>query len=397
MFRSLRSRLALSHALVLTVILVALGFWLQLLLARTLDGSATDDLLAQANGQVEHIEESGRVSPPVDSDVPSAASVQLAIYAEPDDRLVGESTETPIWLKRYPDTVTDLAVADEHVRVVTVPAIVDGTTVAWVSAGRSLEAEDELLHHVRLLLVVGGAFAILASLVAGWWLAGRAVRPVERAYQAQAGFAADASHELRTPLAFIRSGVEVLSEHDPDLGRDVLSDVDYLTGLTQRLLSMARAEGGTISLERERIDVGAICRSAARRSEAALGDRLTISGPDETQALGDRVGLEAALDAVLENVHQHGGGSAELTWTAHEPDVVVSVVDHGPGLSADAADRAFDRFFRADPSRARDTGGAGLGLSLARTLIQAQGGRMWLEATPGGGLTARVTLPVARP
>ena len=314
MFRSLRSRLALSHALVLTVILVGLGFWLQLLLAGTLDRSATDDLLAQANGQVECIEETGEVQPPIDSDTPSEASVQLAIYAAPDDRLVGEPTETPRWLRRYPGTVTDLTVAGEHVRVVTVPVTVDGEVVAWVAAGRSLEAEDRLLHQVRLLLIVGGAIAVVASLFAGWWLAGRAVRPVERAYRAQAGFAADASHELRTPLAFIRSGVEVLSEHDPALGGEVLADVDYLTGLTQRLLMIARAESGTVSLERASIDVGAICRSAARRSEVAHADRLSIAGPEPLTAVGDGVGLEAALDAVLENVHEHGGGTAELVW-----------------------------------------------------------------------------------
>lgn len=396
MFRSLRSRLALSHALVLTVILVALGFWLQLLLAGTLDRSATDDLLAQAYGQVENIEESGEVQPPVDSDAPSAASVQLAVYAAPDGRLVGEPTETPLWLEQYPQTVTDLSVADEHVRIVTVPAKFKGQVIAWVAAGRSLEAEDRLLHQVRLLLLVGGAIAVVASLFAGWWLAGRAVRPVERAYRAQAGFAADASHELRTPLAFIRSGVEVLSERDPDLGNEVLADVDYLTGLTQRLLMMARAESGTVSLERTPIDVGPICRSAARRSEVAHADRLTISGPDDLTAVGDRVGLEAALDAVLENVHEHGGGAAELTWATDGDHALVSVVDHGPGLPAVAVDQAFERFFRADPSRARDTGGAGLGLSLARALIHAQGGRIWLEATPGGGITARVALPRAR-
>lgn len=397
MFRSLRSRLALSHALVLTVILVGLGFWLQLLLAGTLDRSATDDLLAQANGQVKSIEESGEVQPPVDSDTPSEASVQLAIYAYPDDRLVGEPTETPWWLRHYPATVTDLSVAGEHVRVITVPARVEGNVVAWVAAGRSLESEDRLLQQVRLLLIVGGAIAVVASLFAGWWLAGRAVRPVERAYRAQAGFAADASHELRTPLAFIRSGVEVLSEGDPELGAEVLADVDYLTGMTQRLLMMARAERGTMSLERTPIDVGAICRSAGRRSEVAHADQLTVSGPAPLTAIGDGVGLEAALDAVLENVHEHGGGTAELVWAAAGDDAVVSVVDHGPGLPADAAEQAFERFFRADPSRARDTGGAGLGLSLARTLIQAQGGRIWLESTPGGGLTARVALPLSRP
>jgi signal transduction histidine kinase len=397
MFRSLRSRLALSHAVVLAVILLMLGFWLQLLLARTLDRSATDDLRAQVRGQVENIVGSGQVQPPVDSDVPSAASVQMAIFRAPDGTLVGESTETPVWLKPYLDPVTDLTVAGEHVRVVTVPVVVGGTTVAWVAAGRSLAAEDRLLHQVRLLFLAGGVFAIIASFGAGWWLAGRAVRPVERAYEAQAGFAADASHELRTPLAFIRSGVEVLAEGDPELGRDVLADVDYLTGLTQRLLSMARAEGSTVTLERGPIDVVAICRSAARRSEVAHADRLILAGPDDLAALGDRVGLEAALDAVLENVHEHGEGAAELTWSGSEDEAVIGIVDHGPGLPPELADRAFERFFRADPSRARETGGAGLGLSLARALIEAQGGRMWVEETPGGGLTAKIALPLPRP
>ena len=132
--------------------------------------------------------------------------------------------------------------------------------------------------------------AILASLAAGWWLAGRAVRPVERAYEAQAGFAADASHELRTPLTFIRSGVEVLAERDPELGRDVLSEVDYLTGLTQRLLLLARAERGTVTLERGPVDVAAVCRSAARTERGAHADALSLDGPGRLVALGDRVG-----------------------------------------------------------------------------------------------------------
>ena len=100
---------------------------------------------------------------------------------------------------------------------------------------------------------------------------------------------------------------------------------------------------------------------------------------------------------MLENVHEHGGGSAEISWIDAGDEAELSIADHGPGLPDGLADHVFDRFFRADPSRARDTGGAGLGLPLARALIEAQGGRMWVEATRGGGLTAKIALPLARP
>ena len=217
---------------------------------------------------------------------------------------------------------------------------------------------------------------------------------MERAYEAQAGFAADASHELRTPLTFIRSGVEVLAEREPDLGGEVLSEVDYLTSLTQRLLLLARAERGSVQLEVEPVDVGAACRSAAHRSTRAHGNELSTGGED-LAALADRVALEAVLDAVFENVDRHGGGAADVRWTREDRTVVILVANHGPGIAEDLHGRAFERFFRVDPSRARETGGAGLGLALAKTLMEAQGGRMWLEPTPGGGLSVKIGLPAA--
>ena len=176
----------------------------------------------------------------------------------------------------------------------------------------------------------------------------------------------------------------MLAEKEPGLGGQVLAEVDYLTGLTQRLLLLARAERGSIRLEVEPVDVGAACRSAAHRSERAHGNALSTGGAD-LAALADRVALEAALDAVLENVERHGGGSADVRWSREDGRVVIGIADHGPGLPEDLHGRAFERFFRVDPSRARETGGAGLGLALAKTLVEAQEGRMWLEPTPGGG------------
>jgi signal transduction histidine kinase len=387
--------MAASHAAVLAVILVVLGGSGLLVLARSLDQEATEDLTIAAKEQVGRILQEGGPLPAPDSDLPSSVETRVAVYAA-DGSLVGEPAETPSWLHPYTRAVVDLRVAGEPVRVVTVPAIRNGNPVATVVVGRSLRSDDRLIERVRTLLVGGGIIAILASIAAGWWLAGRAVRPVQRAYEAQAGFAADASHELRTPLTFIRSGVEVMAERDRELGGQVLEEVDYLTGLTQRLLMLARAERGTLSLDHKPFSVGDLCRSTVRRSERASGTRVSISPGGELEAAGDRIAAEAALDALLENLGVHGGGRGVLSWSGAGGRVTISLADDGPGLAPELTDRAFERFFRADPSRTRDTGGAGLGLPLTRALVEAQGGRVWLEPSPGGGLTARLELPLAR-
>ena len=121
---------------------------------------------------------------------------------------------------------------------------------------------------------------------------------------------------------------------------------------------------------------------------------MNLDGPEHQPVAGDRIALEAALDALLENVHVHGGGVADLRWGSHENEAMVSVIDQGPGMSSAAAAHAFERFFRVDPSRARRSGGAGLGLSVAHTLVAAQGGRIWLDLTHEGGLSVRIALPL---
>jgi signal transduction histidine kinase len=268
--------------------------------------------------------------------------------------------------------------------------------IARVVAARSLKPEASTIHRVRLLLLFGGLAAVLASLVAGWWLAGRALKPVRSAYDAQASFAADASHELRTPLAYIRSAVEVMAEREPAIGEEVLGEIDYLTSLTQRLLLMARADRSALGIEQQALDLDETCRSAARRAIEVHGLRLSLPVRNGALAVvGDEVAAEAALDAVLENVAMHGGGAADLEWFREGERAVVSVADHGPGMPAEQAASAFERFFRADPSRARLSGGAGLGLPLARSLVLAQDGSIWIEATPGGGLTVKMAFPAS--
>src|SRR5205823_12467633 len=206
------------------------------------------------------------VLPPADADVPSSSAIREAVFL-PSGRVVGDATDVPAWLRPQRHPVETIQVQGEQVRVATL-VIRDpssGAAAAMVVAGKSLTPEQTLLSRVRLLLIAGGLAGVAASMIAGWILSGRAARPVRRAYDAQAAFASDASHELRTPLAFVRSGVEVLAEHDPDLGEDVLREIGYLTSITERLLSMARMQGERPRFDLQPVAVERVCEEAADR------------------------------------------------------------------------------------------------------------------------------------
>jgi signal transduction histidine kinase len=385
--------MAVSHGLVLALIVSIPGAVGYLLLSASLDRQATNAVRTAAQEEIDHVTDSGGVGALGDSDVPSSSSIQSAVFF-PDGRVVGERPAVPTWLRPQPRAVATIVAHGEDVRLATLTVRRGGTTLATVVAGKSMAPEEALLRRVRLLVLLGGLAGVSASMVAGWILSGRAARPVRRAYEAQAAFASDASHEFRTPLAFVQSGVEVLAQGEPHLGGDVLREIGYLTSITERLLALARAQGGRPELELRPVELDEVCREVARRAERALGLSVDLGTDGAAVAMADPVALAAAMDAVMENVARHGGGTATLAATRSPGSVLVSVVDHGPGLPPELRERAFDRFVRGDPARTRgSTGtGAGLGLSLARALVEAQQGRIWLEDTPGSGLTVRIEL-----
>ncbi len=392
-FGSFRRRMAISHGVVLAAIVLILGGLGYILLSHYLSAQATSDVRVAALEQVDRIQESGHAVAAPDEDLPSASAIRVAVF-RPDGTALSEagSSDVPSWLRPQVTAISTIDALGEPVRLITAQAHVQGRTIATVVAAQSLAPQDELLDRVRLLLLVGGALAVLASMVAGWFLAGRAMRPVDRAYQAQANFAADASHELRTPLAFVRSGVEVLADHEPQLGGDVLLELDYLTDLTARMLTLARADNGSMVLHGEPVHVAELCRRVLARNERVHGVQVSFEPSGDPVATADPVALEAVLDAIVENVARHGGGVATMRCMPVGDRVRVSIADCGVGLSTAQRDAAFERFFRADPSRGRLPGGAGLGLAIARELMRAQDGRIWLEETPGGGLTTLVEL-----
>jgi signal transduction histidine kinase len=216
---------------------------------------------------------------------------------------------------------------------------------------------------------------------------------------AQRQLMADVSHELRTPLARIRVALELAAE-DPVAAKDVLSDVgtdlDEIDQLIEDILTTARLEGDHARVKREPISVGELAdRAAARFTARHPGRALEKTVDDSEHPIEcDPVLLRRALDNLLDNAAKYSDAPVKFTVHPNGKSIDFEIVDRGVGMTAEELARAGTPFWRADTSRARRTGGVGLGLALARRIARAHGGDVSLESAPGRGTTARLQIPL---
>ncbi len=221
---------------------------------------------------------------------------------------------------------------------------------------------------------------------------------------------ANVSHELRTPLSRIRVALDLANEGDAALARESLADIAEDLGELERLvedvLTTARLDaaatgqtpGGTPPLRRELVEARGLLDKAATRFRSARPEhRLEMHVEESLPVLeADPVLLRRALDNLLDNAGKYSESGSTVRLLARQSDgkLQVEVADEGIGIDASDLPHLFTPFFRSDRSRARRTGGVGLGLALARRIIGAHGGTLTLESQPGVGTTAHVTLPV---
>jgi signal transduction histidine kinase len=214
----------------------------------------------------------------------------------------------------------------------------------------------------------------------------------------RAAMLSSVGHDLRTPLAALRVAVEALADGvapDPDrYYRSMQRDVAALGALVDDLFLLTRLESGRIDLAPDTVDLTEIADEAVEAlapvaAEHRVQVRLVADG--RVRAQGDPLALGRVIRNLLDNAicHAPPGTAVEIGIGAHGA-AHVRVVDEGPGFDAAFAPHAFDRFTRADVSRSRDTGGTGLGLAIARGLVEAQGGRIWIEPPPGGRVAFEV-------
>lgn len=215
------------------------------------------------------------------------------------------------------------------------------------------------------------------------------------------------AHELRTPLAVIQANLEALLDGVRPLSTAAVAELHQETQLLARLVADLRdlslAEAGQLPLRRQPTDLAALARASiavfAVRGEQA-GVRLAVEAADDlprTDVDPERIGqvLSNLLDNALRHTPPGGTVTVRIERSARLDAVQVAVHDTGPGIPTEHLPHLFEQFYRVDAARARATGGSGIGLAVVKQLVEAHGGMVAVESTPGRGATFRVALPVA--
>jgi len=231
---------------------------------------------------------------------------------------------------------------------------------------------------------------------------------LEQLVLAQTELHANVAHELRTPLARIRLALELAESGDAAVARESLGeiaeDLSELEALVDDILASARMElargsvnAGAPPLRLAPLEIGQVVSGAADRlRHRHPRRRIDVQlEPDLPGLQGDPGLLRRALDNLVDNARKYSppGSTIRLRAARRGADIVVEVIDSGEGIPAEDLARLFTPFFRGDKSRTRATGGVGLGLSLARRIVEAHGGTLSAESAPGIGTTMTVTLP----
>jgi len=253
-------------------------------------------------------------------------------------------------------------------------------------------AQREARTEVERAVLIGGGVALAGALLAGYLVAAAFERTLSRLDEAllrQRRFVSDASHELRTPLTAVRGQLEVLARDDPDpaevrrVGGVVLEELGRIDRLVEDLLRLARLEEDA-GLRLERIDPAVFLGEIA--AEGSFGP-IEVGRVPVGVLEADPEALRQVLRNLLGNARRHAGagGRIAIGATARGSRLTICVDDDGPGIPSAERQRVFDRFHRSDAGRGRRSGGAGLGLAIARSIVALHGGRIWAEDSPLGG------------
>ncbi|WP_455379597.1 sensor histidine kinase [Petrachloros mirabilis] len=461
----LRLRLTLWYGSALALILIVFSSVLYIVTARSLRDAIDQSLEETASAAVRSLEERGFL-PLIDenelmSQFPELARIDkfFQIFS-PSGTITIRSPnvkqhEVPLSREALEVAFTGKTIFESAkypkeppLRLISVPIMYRGNLLYIVQVGTSMESVEGTLNRLLLVLLVTMPLALAISLAGGWFLAGRALRPVDAitlaAQRIAAGdltqrlnvppssdqigrlagtfnnmiarletsfrqirqFSSDASHELRTPLTVMKGETELALRRPRDTKdytvvlESNLEEIDRMTRIVDELLFLSRADMGEVKMEHLPVNLELLLEDVHRQASLLGQDRdvqvvLGLVAP--ATVLGDELRLRELFLNLLDNAVKYSkpGGSVEVALCTESGQAKVSIVDQGIGISRDDQTKIFDRFYRTDDARTHTKKGTGLGLAICAWIVESHQGRIEVESEVGEGSTFTVTLPLA--
>ena len=333
-------------------------------------------------------------------------------------------------------------------RLISVPIVYRGSLLYIIQVGTTMDSVEHTLNRLLLVLLVSMPVALVVSLAGGWFMAGRALRPVDAitlAAQRIAGgdltqrltapvsadeigrlantfndmidrletsfrqirqFSSDASHELRTPLTVMRGETELAlrrpreTEDYKAVMESNLEEIDRMTRIVDELLFLSRADMGEVKMEHLPVSLDSLIEDVQRQASLLGQERdvqILLSATTPAVVLGDELRLRELFLNLVDNAikYSRSGGTVEMALTIEQEQARLSVTDHGIGIAQEDQPQIFDRFYRTDHARAHTKKGTGLGLAICIWIAESHRGQIEVQSKIGEGSTFTVLLPLA--
>lgn len=271
--------------------------------------------------------------------------------------------------------------------------------------GKPIGAQMRVLQQLTSGLLLVGAISILLLGIGSWWMAGRSLRATQNAWDMQQAFVANASHELRTPLTLMRASAEVaqrITQPNPQqasLMKNIVEEVDHMTQLVEDLLLLSRLDAHQLKIEKRPVDLAALISELARHFEPlANANQVTfLHRVSSGKVLADATRLRQIIIILLDNALRHtpARGKIIIQSSVEGRNQRIDVSDNGEGIAPQHLAHLFERFYQVENARSKEQKGNGLGLSIAKSLLELQDGQISITSQLGQGTSIHITLPRA--
>ena len=271
--------------------------------------------------------------------------------------------------------------------------------------GKPIEDQLKILNQFLEGLLIIGSASILILGFGSWWLAGRMLTSAQKAWDSQQQFIANASHELRAPLTLIRAGSDAAlrkstkNSKTRSLLSDVVSEVDHMNHLVEDLLLMSRLDIGQLKMVNEVLLLNELAGEIQRQYQPIMAEKsIKFSVQvEKIKLLGDKVRLRQVILILLDNALRHTpkGGIILLGIKKQDNHAAISVSDSGEGISRKHLAHVFERFYQVESDRRDGNSGSGLGLSIAKSIVEMHGGKISMQSEMNKGTTVLCIFPLS--